>query len=87
MSRIILVMARVWGYHGILRRRGALGTAGSVKNAEDFLDETFIVVSGDSLTDIDLTRAVEFPSIQECCRDNCTPALSLTLLVTARDHK
>ncbi|NLM40202.1 MAG: NTP transferase domain-containing protein [Firmicutes bacterium] len=37
-----------------------LGTAGSVKNAEDFLDETFIVVSGDSLTDIDLTRAVEF---------------------------
>ena len=37
-----------------------LGTAGSVKNPEDFLDETFIVVSGDSLTDIDLTRAVEF---------------------------
>lgn len=37
-----------------------LGTAGSVKNAEDFLDETFIVVSGDSLTDIDLTKAVEF---------------------------
>ena len=37
-----------------------LGTAGSVKNAEHFLDETFIVVSGDSLTDIDLTKAVAF---------------------------
>src|SRR5690554_2385290 len=37
-----------------------LGTAGSVKNAEQFLDETFVVVSGDSLTDIDLTKAVEF---------------------------
>ena len=37
-----------------------LGTAGSVKNAEDFLNETFVVVSGDSLTDIDLSKAVAF---------------------------
>lgn len=37
-----------------------LGTAGSVKNAGDFLDETFIVISGDALTDMDLTKAVEF---------------------------
>lgn len=37
-----------------------LGTAGSVKNACEFLDETFVVVSGDSLTDIDLTQAVQF---------------------------
>jgi mannose-1-phosphate guanylyltransferase / phosphomannomutase len=37
-----------------------LGTAGSVKNVADFLDETFIVVSGDSLTDFDLTAAIEF---------------------------
>lgn len=37
-----------------------LGTAGSVKNAEDFLDETFLVVSGDALTDIDLRAAAEF---------------------------
>lgn len=36
-----------------------LGTAGSVKNAASFLDETFIVVSGDALTDFDLTAAVE----------------------------
>ncbi|MFZ5626251.1 MAG: sugar phosphate nucleotidyltransferase [Bacillota bacterium] len=37
-----------------------LGTAGSVKNAEEFLDEPFIVISGDALTDFDLSRAIEF---------------------------
>lgn len=37
-----------------------LGTAGSVKNAEDFLDDTFVVISGDALTDIDLGKAIEF---------------------------
>lgn len=36
-----------------------LGTAGSVKNAAAFLDETFLVISGDALTDIDLTRLVQ----------------------------
>ena len=33
-----------------------LGTAGSVRNAMDELDETFLVISGDVLTDIDLER-------------------------------
>lgn len=37
-----------------------LGTAGSVKNAEEFLDETFIVISGDALTDFDLSVAVAY---------------------------
>src|SRR4051794_35124752 len=38
-----------------------LGTAGSVKNAEDALrDEPFVVLSGDALTDIDLTDMVRF---------------------------
>jgi|LSQX01.3.fsa_nt_gb mannose-1-phosphate guanylyltransferase/phosphomannomutase len=37
-----------------------LGTAGSVKNTGDFLDETFLVISGDSLTDLDITKAIEF---------------------------
>src|SRR5580765_5047833 len=31
-----------------------LGTAGSVRNAADELDETFLVISGDVLTDLDL---------------------------------
>lgn len=37
-----------------------LGTAGSIKNAESFLDQTFIVVSGDALTNIDLESAINF---------------------------
>jgi mannose-1-phosphate guanylyltransferase/phosphomannomutase len=37
-----------------------LGTAGSVKNAEALLDDRFVVLSGDSLTDVDLTELVKF---------------------------
>lgn len=37
-----------------------LGTAGSVKNAESHLDETFIVISGDALTDFNLKEVVDF---------------------------
>jgi len=38
-----------------------LGTAGSVKNAEDALrDDTFLVISGDALTDMDLSEMVRF---------------------------
>lgn len=33
-----------------------LGTAGGVKNCEEFLDETFVVISGDALTDLDLSH-------------------------------
>ena len=37
-----------------------LGTAGSVKNARSLLNRTFLVVSGDALTDIDLRAATDF---------------------------
>ena len=37
-----------------------LGTAGSVGNARELLDQTFLVVSGDVLTDIDLTALMAF---------------------------
>src|SRR3954467_527904 len=36
------------------------GTAGSVRNAYEFLDERFIIISGDVLTDFDLKHAIEF---------------------------
>jgi len=41
-----------------------LGTGGSVKNAEDFLNDTFIIVSGDALTDIDLEKVLEFHKLK-----------------------
>jgi mannose-1-phosphate guanylyltransferase / phosphomannomutase len=37
-----------------------LGTAGSVRNAKDELDEPFLVISGDVLTDIDLSAIIAF---------------------------
>src|SRR4029453_13230972 len=37
-----------------------LGTAGSVRNAAEMLAETFVVISGDALTDIDLDGGVGF---------------------------
>ena len=37
-----------------------LGTAGSVKNAAGFLPGTFVVISGDALTDLDISQAVAF---------------------------
>ncbi|MEJ7585130.1 MAG: nucleotidyltransferase family protein, partial [Acidimicrobiales bacterium] len=37
-----------------------LGTAGSVRNAMAELDERFLVISGDVLTDIDLSKIVAF---------------------------
>jgi mannose-1-phosphate guanylyltransferase/phosphomannomutase len=37
-----------------------LGTAGSVKKAQEYLDETFIVISGDAVTDFDLQQIIEF---------------------------
>ncbi len=37
-----------------------LGTAGSVKNTGDFPDEDFLVISGDALTDADLSAFIAF---------------------------
>lgn len=37
-----------------------LGTAGGVKNNRNFLNETFFVLSGDALTDINLTEMLQF---------------------------
>ncbi len=37
-----------------------LGTAGCVKNIEELLDDTFMVISGDTVTDFDLSAAIRF---------------------------
>ncbi len=36
------------------------GTAGAVKQAAKYLDERFLIISGDLLTDIDLSQALDF---------------------------
>jgi mannose-1-phosphate guanylyltransferase/phosphomannomutase len=42
-----------------------LGTAGSVRNAMDELDDTFLVISGDVVTDFDLSRVMKEHRAQE----------------------
>jgi mannose-1-phosphate guanylyltransferase/phosphomannomutase len=42
------------------RAEADYGTAGSVRNATDFLDEQFIIISGDVLTDFDLSAAIDY---------------------------
>lgn len=42
------------------REEALTGTAGGVKRLEDRFDDTFVVVSGDALTDVDLTELVDF---------------------------
>src|SRR5437870_1736732 len=42
-----------------------LGTAGSVRLAAGRLDDTFLVISGDALCDLDLTKLVEFHQKRE----------------------
>lgn len=37
-----------------------LGTAGCVKNVAELLDDTFLVISGDCITDFDLSAAIRF---------------------------
>ena len=37
-----------------------LGTAGAIKNAERYLDETFFVLNGDVFNDLDFTALIEF---------------------------
>ena len=37
-----------------------LGTGGSVKNAQEWLDDTFLIISGDAVTDFDLTAIIDY---------------------------
>src|SRR5919198_509731 len=47
------------------REEQPLGTAGSVKNAEHLLQEPFMVISGDALTDFDLSKIIAFHNARE----------------------
>ncbi|HEX3793707.1 MAG TPA: sugar phosphate nucleotidyltransferase [Acidimicrobiales bacterium] len=66
-----------------------LGTAGSVRNARDELTERFLVISGDVLTDIDLTALLEFheknqalATLALCAVDN---PLEFGIVITRED--
>jgi mannose-1-phosphate guanylyltransferase/phosphomannomutase len=67
-----------------------LGTAGSIKNAEDELrDDAFVVISGDALTDIDLTKLVEFHrskgAVATLCLKSVPNPLEFGVVITHED--
>ncbi|MBI3787677.1 MAG: nucleotidyltransferase family protein [Ignavibacteriales bacterium] len=43
-----------------LKSEADYGTAGSVRNAKEFLNERFLIISGDVFTDIDLGAALKY---------------------------
>jgi mannose-1-phosphate guanylyltransferase / phosphomannomutase len=66
-----------------------LGTAGSVRNAMDELDERFLVISGDVLTDIDLTSVVAFheknDALATIALSSVENPLEFGIVITAED--
>ncbi|MDR2437401.1 MAG: NDP-sugar synthase [Endomicrobium sp.] len=42
------------------KEKALLGTAGSIKKREDSFDDTFVVMSGDGLSDVNLKKVLEF---------------------------
>ncbi len=69
-----------------------LGTAGSVKNAEEALrDDSFLVISGDALTDIDLTDVVrthrERGALVTVCLTRVPDPLEFGIVVTGDDGR
>jgi mannose-1-phosphate guanylyltransferase/phosphomannomutase len=43
-----------------LKAEADYGTAGSVRNAKEFLDQRFLIISGDVFTDFDLSAAIRY---------------------------
>lgn len=71
--------------------RQPLGTAGSVKNAGQSLTGTFVVMSGDALTDIDLSAAIAFHkkkgSLATLILTRATNPLNYGVVLTAKDGR
>lgn len=67
------------------------GTAGSIKNAEKNINDTFIVISGDVLTDFDLTSAIKFhkakKSLATMVLTRVSNPLAYGVVITAKDGR
>jgi len=54
-----------------------MGTAGSILGASSFIDGTFITISGDCITDLDLTKVIEFHRLKQA---------AATLVLTSEEN-
>jgi mannose-1-phosphate guanylyltransferase/phosphomannomutase len=68
-----------------------LGTAGCVRNVAELLDDSFVVISGDSITDFDLSAAIQFHKEK---RSKATLVLTRVpnpvefgVVITDKDHR
>jgi mannose-1-phosphate guanylyltransferase/phosphomannomutase len=68
-----------------------LGTAGCVKNIAELLDDTFLVISGDSITDFDLQEAIAFhkqkKSKATLVLTRVPNPIEFGVVITDKDHK
>lgn len=68
-----------------------LGTAGSVKNAEEALDDTFLVISGDALTDINLRQVIDYHATHDgpvtICLKRVDDPLEFGVVITREDGR
>jgi mannose-1-phosphate guanylyltransferase/phosphomannomutase len=68
-----------------------LGTAGSVRNAAHLLDDTFLIMSGDCLTDIDLSRLIaehrERGALASICLTSVPNPLEYGAVITGSDSR
>ncbi len=68
-----------------------LGTAGSVLNARELLDERFLVISGDVLTDIDLSELVDYHerqgSVATLALKSMENPLEFGIVITSEDGR
>ncbi len=67
------------------------GTAGAVKNAYEYLNDRFIIISGDVLTDFDISKALEFhlekKSMATILLTRVTMPLQYGIVMTDNDGK
>jgi mannose-1-phosphate guanylyltransferase len=73
------------------REEKLLGTAGGVRNAAEFLGDSFLVISGDALTDIDLTAMRAFheshPGIATLATRRVADTSEFGVVITGEDGR
>jgi len=67
------------------------GTAGAVKQGEKYLDDDFIVVSGDLVTDFDINEVIGYHKIKDSmatiCLTSVEDPLQFGVVITDKDGK
>ena len=63
-----------------------LGTGGALKHAERFVDDTFLVLNGDSFFDIDLNQLMRFHQARKIEDEGCVGTLALTTVPDATHY-